>query len=165
MKLKPISMDVFADAREEAHAVLARVMGGLAPGEHVMRLGVDMDGQERPLSATLPLTVEGSGTLDDLVGAEAKYLDNFAFLLACGLAQSLCYGVMYLRSPATEPEGPAIVQAWHLAWGVLNECSAAQAAELVGDGAQAAFVDAPGVHSEDDCDSEAVYPPVAYTVL
>ncbi|MET9062813.1 hypothetical protein ABZX99_33940 [Streptomyces antibioticus] len=165
MKLNPISMDVFADAREEAHAVLARVMGGLAPGEHVMRLGVDMDGQERPLSATLPLTVEGSGTLDDLVGAEAKYLDNFAFLLACGLAQSLCYGVMYLRSPATEPEGPATVQAWHLAWGVLNECSAAQAAELVGDGAQAVFVDAPGVYSEDDCDSEAVYPPVAYTVL
>ncbi|MEU1457370.1 hypothetical protein [Streptomyces avermitilis] len=165
MKLKPVSMKVFADAQEEAHIVLARIMAGLAPGEHVMRLGVDMEGQERPLCATLPLTVEGIGSPDDLVGAEPKLLDNFAFLLSCGLAQTLCCGVMYLRSPSTEPGGAATVQAWHLAWGVLNECTASEAAELIGDGAQAEFVDAPGVHSEDDGDHEAVYPPVAYTVL
>lgn len=145
--------------------MLARVMASLAPGEHVMRLGVDMEGQARPLSATLPLTVEGTGGPDDLVGAESKLFDNFAFLLSCGLAQTLCCGVMYLRSPSTEPNGPATVQAWQLLWGTLNECSAAEAAELIGDGAQAAFVDAPGLHSDDDGDAEAVYPPVAYTVL
>ncbi|MFI9772892.1 hypothetical protein ACIHJG_39575 [Streptomyces sp. NPDC052415] len=167
MKLKPISMDVFAEAREEAHTVLAQIMGRLAPGEHVLRLGVDMDGQERPLSATLPLTVEGDGGRDDLVGAEERYFDNFVFLLACGLAQTLCHGVMYLRSPAGENEGASCtVQAWHLAWGLLDECSAAEAAELIGHGERAAaFLDAPGVHREDDGDTEAVYPPVAYTVL
>ncbi|MET7457841.1 hypothetical protein ABZT03_39540 [Streptomyces sp. NPDC005574] len=164
MQLKPISLDVFADAREEAHTVLARVMATLAPGEHVLRLGVDMDGQEHPVCATLPLSVEGDGGPEDLVGAEPKYFDNFAFLLACGLAQSLCYGVMYLRSPATGPDGSThTVHAWHLAWGTLNECSAAEAAELVGDGVQATFLDAPGLH--DEADGEAVYPPVAYTVL
>ncbi|MEV5646563.1 hypothetical protein AB0L67_42215 [Streptomyces flaveolus] len=41
-------------------------MGRLAPGEHVVRLGVDMEGQERPLRATLPVTVEGDGGGDDL---------------------------------------------------------------------------------------------------
>ncbi|MFD7880776.1 hypothetical protein ACFV5G_43145 [Streptomyces sp. NPDC059766] len=166
MKLKPISMDVFAEAREEAHAILARLMGRLAPGEHVLRLGIDMDGQESPLSATLPLTVEGDGGLDDLVGADTKWFDNFAFLLSCGLAQTLCYGVVYLRSPATEPGGAACtVQAWHLAWGVLGECSAAEAAELIGDGEPGLFLDAPGVHSaEDEEEGEAVYPPVAYTI-
>lgn len=167
MKLKPVSLDVFAEARDEAHTVLAHLMGRLAPGEHVLRLGVDMEGQERPLRATLPLSVEGDGGPDDLVGAEAKWFDNFVFLLACGLAQTLSYGVMYLRSQATEPGGaPYTVQAWHLTWGVLNECSAAEAAELIGDGEPAAFLDAPGVHSVDDEDEgEAVYPPVAYTVL
>ncbi|MEU9737438.1 hypothetical protein [Streptomyces sp. NPDC048002] len=167
MKLKPVSLDVFAEAREEAHVVLAQGMGRLAPGEHVLRLGVGMDGQERPLSATLALTVEGDGGPEDMVGVEGRYFDNFVFLLACGLAQTLSYGVMYLRSPAVESgEGPSwTVQAWHLAWGVLSECSAAEAAELIGDGEVAAFVDAPGVHSEDDGDAEAVYPPVAYTIL
>ncbi|MEU9273144.1 hypothetical protein [Streptomyces sp. NPDC048251] len=166
MKLKPVSMEVFAEARGEAHYVLARVMGGLAPGEHVLRLGVDMEGQERPLSAALPLTVEGTGSPDDLVGADGEHFDNFAFLLACGLAQTLSYGVMYLRSPASEPDGLATVQAWRLAWGVLNECSSAEAAELIGEGAQAAFVDAVGVHGEDDGDGgEAIYPPQAYRLL
>ncbi|MFE0678684.1 hypothetical protein [Streptomyces sp. NPDC058867] len=163
-------MNVFAEAREEAHLVLAHIMGRLSPGEHVLRLGVDMDGQERPLSATLPLTVEGNGGRDDLIGADERYFDNFAFLLTCGLAQKLSYGVMYLRSPAGgdgQSEGVSgTVQAWHLVWGVLNECSAAEAAELIGDGEVAAFLDAPGVHSEDDGDEdvEAVYPPVAYTI-
>ncbi|MFJ9729211.1 hypothetical protein ACIRP3_41360 [Streptomyces sp. NPDC101209] len=166
-QLKPISLDRFAEAREEAYIVLARLMARLAPGEHVVRLGVTMDGQERPLTATLPLTVEGAGTLDDLVGAEEKYLDNMAFLLACGLAQPLSYGVMYLRSPSGQESGPAsTIRAWHLAYTALNECSAAEAAELVGDGEQGTgFADAFGVHDEDETEGEAVYPPVAYTVL
>ncbi|MET9913553.1 hypothetical protein ABZZ74_43555 [Streptomyces sp. NPDC006476] len=166
-QLKPISLDRFAEAREEAYVVLARLMAQLAPGEHVVRLGVTVDGQERPLTATLPLTVEGEGTPDDLVGAEEKYLDNLAFLLACGLAQPLSYGVMYLRSPSGREGGPAsVIQAWHLAYGTLNECSAAEAAELVGGGEpDTGFADAFGVHSEDEAEGEAVYPPVAYTVL
>ncbi|GGQ97223.1 hypothetical protein ACIRPJ_33110 [Streptomyces asoensis] len=165
MKLKPVSMEVFAEARGEAHYVLARVMGDLAPGEYVLRLGVDMEGQERPLSAALPLTVEGTGSLDDLVGADGKRFDNFALLLACGLAQRLSYGVMYLRSPASEPDGPDTVQAWRLAWGVLNGCTAAEAAELLGDGVQAVFVDAPGVHGGDDGEGEGIYPPEAYRIV
>ncbi|MEV0185877.1 hypothetical protein AB0I54_42420 [Streptomyces sp. NPDC050625] len=167
MQLKPVSLDVIAEAREEAHAVVMTLMARLAPGEHVVRLGVDMEGQERPLSATLPITVEGDGGSDDLVGAEPEYLDNFVFLLTCGLAQTLCSGVMYLRSPGAG--GSATVQAWHLCWGALNECPAAEAAELLGDREPGAYVDAFGVHSADDGDDEdgceAVYPPVAYTVL
>ncbi|MFD5574313.1 hypothetical protein [Streptomyces cadmiisoli] len=171
-QLKPVSLDVFAEAREEAHAVLAHLMARLAPGEHVVRLGVGMDGQERPLSATLTVTVKGDGGSDDLVGVELKYFDNFVFLLACGLAQTLCWGVMYLRSPAAEQDGVAYtVRAWDLAWGTLTECDAARAAELIGEREPAVFADAFGVHSSDDGDEEdddedkAVYPPVAYTVL
>lgn len=164
MQLKPVSLYVIAEAREEAQAVLATLMARLAPGEHVVRLGVDMEGQERPLSATLPITVVGVGGANDLVGAEPKYLDNFVFLLTCGLAQTLCSGVMYLRSPGAE--GEATVQAWHLCWGALSECPAAEAAELLGAGEPGAYVDAFGVHSLDDGDGcEAVFPPVAYTVL
>ncbi|MGI5143928.1 hypothetical protein [Streptomyces sp. CA-106110] len=166
MKLKPVSLDVFAEARDEAHLVLARVMARLTPGEHVLRLGVGMDGQEQPLSATLPVTVQGEGGSDDLVGVESRYFDNFAFLLAVGLAQTLCYGVMYLRSPAEEEGGPAYtVQAWDLTWGALNECEAARAAELIEDREPAAFLNAFGVHTTADEDDEAVYPPVAYTIL
>ncbi|MFS4095604.1 hypothetical protein [Streptomyces sp. AF1A] len=77
--------------------------------------------------------------------------------------------MMYLRSPALEEgDGPAyIVRAWDLEWGTLIECDATRAAELIGDREPACFVDAFGVHSEDDGDGEgeAVYPPVAYTVL
>ncbi|MFI8194409.1 hypothetical protein ACIF8T_37765 [Streptomyces sp. NPDC085946] len=168
MQLKPVSLDVIAEAREEAHAVLATLMARLAPGEHVVRLGVDMEGQERPLSAVLPITVEGDGGAEDLVGAEPKYLDNFAFLLTCGLAQTLCSGVMYLHSPGADG-GPATVRAWHLCWGALNECSAVEAAELLGEYVPGDFVDAFGVHAAEDGDEgdegEAVYPPVAYTVL
>lgn len=51
MQLNPVSLDVIAEAREEAHAVLATLMARLAPGEHVVRLGVDMEGQ-RPVSAS-----------------------------------------------------------------------------------------------------------------
>ncbi|MFH8453896.1 hypothetical protein ACH4CD_32180 [Streptomyces fungicidicus] len=83
-----------------------------------MRLGVDMEWQERPLSATLPITVEGDGGGDDLVGAEPKWLDDFAFLLTCGLAQTLCSGVLYLRS--TDADGEVTVQAWRLCWGALS---------------------------------------------
>ncbi|GHB79138.1 hypothetical protein GCM10010377_81450 [Streptomyces viridiviolaceus] len=165
MQLKPVSLDVIAEAREEAQAVVATLMARLAPGEHVVRLGVDMEGQERPLSATLPITVEGDGGSDDLVGAEPRYLDNFIFLLTCGLAQTLCSGVMYLRS--TGADGQATVRAWYLCWGALNECPAAEAAELLGGRESGTYVDAFGVHSADDGedDGEAVYPPVAYTVL
>ncbi|MEU8606284.1 hypothetical protein OH540_35630 [Streptomyces sp. BPPL-273] len=163
MQLQPVSLDVIAEAREEAHAVLATLMARLAPGEHVVRLGVDMEGQE-PVSAVLPITVEGNGGCDDLVGVEAKYFDNFAFLLMCGLAQTLCAGVMYLRS--TGEGGPATVRAWHLSWGALNECPAAEAAELLGGREPGAYEDAFGLHAADDGDGcEAVYPPVAYTVL
>ncbi|MFE5923585.1 hypothetical protein [Streptomyces sp. NPDC056468] len=163
-QLKPVSLDVFAEARDEAHVVLAHLMARLAPGEHVVRLGVGMDGQ-KPLSAVLPVTVEGDGGSDDMVGVEPKYFDNFAFLLACGLAQKVCWGVMYLRSPATEQGDQAYtVRAWDLTWGALTECDAARAAELIGDREPAAFEDAFGVHSSNDGD-EAVYPPVAYTVL
>ncbi|MFC7994493.1 hypothetical protein ACFUV2_35075 [Streptomyces pilosus] len=163
MQLKPVSLDVIAEAREEAHAVLATLMARLAPGEHVVRLGVDMEGQERPLSATLPITVEGDGGGDDLVGAEPKWLDNFAFLLTCGLAQTLCSGVMYLRS--TDTEGQATVRAWHLSWGALDECSADEAAELLDGREPGVYVDAYGLHAPEDNGCEAVYPPVAYTVL
>ncbi|WP_432044281.1 hypothetical protein [Streptomyces cadmiisoli] len=166
MKLKPVSLDVFAEARDEAHVVLANLMGRLAPGEHMVRLGVGMDGQERPLSATLSVTVEGDGGPDDLVGVEPKHFDNFAFLLACGLAQTLCWGVMYLRSPAAEQAGAAYaIRAWDLTWGTLSECSAARAAELIGDREPAVFADAFGVHSSAEEDDEAIYPPVAYRVL
>lgn len=163
MQLQPVSLDVIAEAREEAHAVLATLMARLAPGEHVVRLGVDMEGQ-RPVSAVLPVTVEGDGGADDLVGAEPKYFDNFTFLLMCGLAQTLCSGVMYLRS--TGADGQATVRVWHLSWGVLNECPAAEAAELLDGCDLGTCVDAFGLHSAADGDGcEAVYPPVAYTVL
>ncbi len=107
MQLNPVSLDIIAEAREEAHAVLATLMARLAQGEHVVRLGVDMEGQ-RPVSAVLPVTVEGADGCDDLVGVESKYFDNFAFLLMCGLAQTLCSGVMYLRS--TRADGRATVR-------------------------------------------------------
>ncbi|MFI9830786.1 hypothetical protein ACIHIX_24200 [Streptomyces sp. NPDC051913] len=165
-KLKPISPTRIAEAREEAYAVLARLMGRLAPGEHVVRLGVTMDGQEKPLSAALPLTVEGDGGPEDLVGAEEKYVDNMAFLLMVGLAQPLSYGTLYLRS-SSEVEGAAcVIRAWHLSYCTLRECTVAEAAELVGVGEPAEFADAFGLHGGDeDEEIEAVYPPVAYTVL
>ncbi|MFG3323973.1 hypothetical protein ACGF3J_38640 [Streptomyces sp. NPDC048171] len=163
MELKPVSLNVIAEAREEAHAVMASLMAQLVPGEHVVRLGVDMEGMERPLSAVLPVTVEGKGTSDDLVGAEPKYLDNFVFLLTCGLAQTLCSGVMYVRSTASGG-GQATVRAWHLCWGVLNECPAAEAAGLLDGREPGTYVDAFDVHSVPEDDGEAVYPPVAYTV-
>ncbi|MGC2997228.1 hypothetical protein ACPF8X_02175 [Streptomyces sp. G35A] len=166
MQLKPVSLDVIAEAREEAQAVLVTLMTRLAPGEHVVRLGVDMEGQEQPLSATLPITVEGDGGGDDLVGAEPKWLDNFAFLLTCGLAQTLCSGVMYLRS--TGVDGQVTVRAWHLCWGALSECLAAEAAELLDGREVGTYVDAFALHAPDDSEEdggEAVYPPVAYTVL
>ncbi|CCK24380.1 hypothetical protein BN159_0001 [Streptomyces davaonensis JCM 4913] len=167
-KLKPVSPAAFTEARDEAHAVLAHLMTRLAPGEHVVRLGVGMEGQDKPLSATLPITVKGDGGAEDLVGVEPKYFDNFVFLLACGLAQTMCYGVMYLRSPASAGKvdcASYTVQAWDLDWGTLTECDAARAQELIGDREPAAFADAFGVHSEDDDGGESVYPPVAYTIL
>ncbi|MFF3350833.1 hypothetical protein [Streptomyces sp. NPDC002779] len=166
-ELNPVPLDVIAEAREEAHAVMAHLMARLAPGEHVVRLGVGMDGQE-PLSAVLPIAVEGDGGSEDLVGVEPKYFDNFAFLLTCGLAQRLCWGVMYLRSPAGEGRGRAYtVRAWHLVGGVLNECDAARAQELIGDREPAEFADAFGVHSIWDGDegSGEAYPPMARTIL
>lgn len=167
-KLKPVSVAAISEAREEAHAVLAHLMARLAPGEHVVRLGVGMEGQDKTLSATLPVTVEGNGSADDLVGVESKYFDNFVFLLTCGLAQTLSYGVMYLRSPAPETDdAPYTVQAWDLDWGVLHECDAARAQELIEDREPAVFLDAFGVHTDadEDDEGEAVYPPVAYSIL
>lgn len=164
-KMKPISPARIAEAREEAYAVLARLMGRLAPGEHLVRLGVTMDGQEKPLSAALPLTVEGDGGPEDLVGAEEKYLDNMAFLLMVGLAQPLSYGTLYLRSLSSESEGAAyVIRAWHLSYCTLSECSASEAAELIGEREPAVFADAFGLHGSDD-EGEAVYPPIAYTIL
>ncbi|WAZ18991.1 hypothetical protein STRCI_008673 [Streptomyces cinnabarinus] len=170
-KLKPVSIAAFAEAREEAHVVLAHLMARLAPGEHVVRLGVGMEGQDQVLSATLPITVQGEGSAEDLVGVEPKFFDNFVFLLACGLAQTLSYGVMYLRSPSpVAAGGPSYtVQAWDLDWGTLTECDAARAQELIGEREPALFTDAFGVHcladDEDGDGAESVYPPVAYTVL
>ncbi|GAA3886177.1 hypothetical protein [Streptomyces lannensis] len=147
-ELEPVSLDVFAEAREEAYAVLAHLMGRIAPGEHVVRLGVTMDGEDQLVTATLPLAVEGAGTADDLVGAEEKYLHNVAFLLACGLAQPLTYGVMYLRSILGGEGGPAeTIRAWRLRDAVLMECTAAEAAELVGERERAEFLDAFSVHA------------------
>ncbi|MFF7452226.1 MULTISPECIES: hypothetical protein [unclassified Streptomyces] len=163
-KLKPISPARIAEAREEAYAVLARLMGQLAPGEHVVRLGVTMDGEEKPLCAALPLAVKGDGGPEDLVGAEDRYLDNMAFLLMVGLAQPLSYGTLYLRSPSGGEEGAAcVIRAWHLAYCTLSECTASEAAELIGDREPAVFLDAFGLHGSDE--GEAVYPPIAYTVL
>ncbi|MPY38272.1 hypothetical protein FNH09_45845 [Streptomyces adustus] len=160
VQLPPVSLDVFDEARKEAYVILARVMARLARGEHVVRLGVTVDGMERPLSATLPLTVEGEGTADDLIGAEERYFENAAFLLACGLAQRLSYGVMYLRSPSGGVEGPAyVIRAWRLRWASLAECTAAEAAELIGDREPALFEDAFSLQ-----DDEAIYPPVAYEI-
>jgi len=50
-------------------------------------------------------------------------------------------------------------------WGALSECTADRAAELIGDREPAVFLDAFGVHSDDDGDDEAIYPPAVYTVL
>ncbi|WP_432189984.1 hypothetical protein [Streptomyces sp. Tue6028] len=165
VQLKPVSVNALAEAREEVSVILARLMTRMAPGEHILRLGLCVEGQE-PLGAKLPVTVEGKGDADDLVGVEQCYMDNFAFLLTCGLAQTLSYGVMYLRSPAAEGDGaPYVVQAWDLDYGVLGECTAARAAELIGDREPAVFRDAFGVHTCEDDDSEDIYPPAVYTVL
>ncbi|MEU5436501.1 hypothetical protein AB0G73_24410 [Streptomyces sp. NPDC020719] len=162
MELKPFSPAAFADAHEEAYSVLARLLSRLSPGEHVVRLGVAMEGQDRPLRATLSVTVEGHGTADDLVGVEPKYFENFALLLACGLAQTLCWGVMYLRSPSAEQSNQTYtVRAWDLDWGTLTECGAARAEELIGDREPAVFADAFGVHSESDGDEGEAVPSVA----
>ncbi|MFE1442928.1 hypothetical protein [Streptomyces sp. NPDC058739] len=150
--------------------IAARVMASLTPGEHVVRLWVGMDGV-KPLSATLSIRVEGEGGPEDLLGVEPKYFENFVFLLACGLAQPLSWGVMFLRSPAGDREGEAhTIRVWDLGWGALTECDAERGEMLLGQRVQGRFLDAFGVHSEDDGDEdegedgEAVYPPGAYTV-
>ncbi|MGW1533852.1 hypothetical protein [Streptomyces aureus] len=164
-RLKPVSMNVLAEAREEAYYVIACLMAGLAPGEHVVRLGVCMDDQPS-LSATLPITVEGAGGCDDMVEVDDKFFENFAFLLTCGLAQTLSYGVMYLRSPGDGAGGPAMVQTWSLGWGALSELPANVAAELIGEREPAAlFVDASPVAAmaeDGPCAVESVFPPKAY---
>ena len=73
------------------------------------------------------------------------------------------------KKEAAPPPSPeeAIAALFSQAYAALSECSAAEAAELVGSGEQAVtFADAFSVHTEaEDDDGEAVYPPVAYTVL
>ncbi|MFJ5779337.1 hypothetical protein [Streptomyces sp. NPDC093094] len=163
-QLKPVSLDVYAEARDEAHLILSRLMARLTPGEHVVRLAVSMDGQ-KTLTVVLPVTVEGADTTDALVGVDQKHFDDFVFLLTVGLAQPMSWGLMYQRSPASEQDGPAYsIQAWVLEWAALTKCDAALAEELIGDGEAASFEDAFSVHSEDE-DGETIYPPVAYTIL
>ncbi|MEU4090752.1 hypothetical protein [Streptomyces aureus] len=162
-RLKPVSTQLLAEAREEAYFVIACLMASLAPGEHVVRLGVCMDDQPS-LSATLPITVEGAGDCDDMVEVDDRFFENFAFLLTCGLAQTLSYGVMYLRSPGNGADGPDAVQAWNLGWGALSELPASVAAELIGEREPAVlFVDAsPMASMAKDGHCESVFPPKAY---
>ncbi|MEU5225155.1 hypothetical protein AB0G55_21290 [Streptomyces toyocaensis] len=57
------------------------------------------------------------------------------------------------------------MRAWHLCWGELSECPAAEAAELLDGREPGVYVDAFGLHAPEDDGCEAVFPPVAYTVL
>ncbi|MFJ3229060.1 hypothetical protein ACIPJS_37710 [Streptomyces sp. NPDC086783] len=165
-KLKPVPVEEIREANEEAGVILARLMTRMAPGEHVLRLAVCMEDQD-PLYAALAVTVEGKGDSDDLVGADPVYRDNFRFLLTCGLAQRLSYGVMYMRSPAPEEVGaPYVVNAWELDHGALTSCEAARADELLGSGEDtAAFRDAFSLYGGEGDGGEAIYPRAAYTVL
>ncbi|MFJ5780412.1 hypothetical protein [Streptomyces sp. NPDC093094] len=156
-QLKPVSLDVLAEARDEVDLVVARLMARLTPGEHVVRLTVGMDDFDEVLSADLPVTVEGEAGADALVRVERKDFDNFVFLLTVGLAQTLSWGSMSLHSPANT------IKAWCLEYGALAECDAAYAEVLVGDGEPASFEVAFSVHTDEE-DDEAIYPPVAYKI-
>lgn len=165
MQLKPVPQEVIAESHEEATAILINLMARLTPGEHVARLVVTMEGH-KPTTAVLPITVEGNGTADDLIGTEPERLENFAFLLTCGLAQTRCTGVMFVRSPSPNADEHAVVRAWQLFCGVMDECPAAAAAELLGNRleAETTFVNAFGVHSTDEADeAEADHPHPALT--
>ncbi|MFH8492472.1 hypothetical protein [Streptomyces longisporoflavus] len=165
MQLKPVPMDVIAEAREEADSVVLNLMARLMPGQHEARLIVTMEGQ-KPLTAVLPLTVEGDGSRDDMIGAEPARLENFAFLLTVALAQHLSSGVMLLRSTGAGTAGQDKVRVWTLFWGVLEETRSAEAADLMhGMLTGVDFADAFGVHSPDDDEDEAIYPPSAYRLL
>ncbi|MFF0206249.1 hypothetical protein [Streptomyces sp. NPDC005017] len=162
-QLKPISLDVIAEARDEAHLVLARLMAPLAPGKHVIRLAVGMDDTEEILSSLLPVAVAGDAGAEALVSVDRKDFDNFVFLLTVGLVQTLCWGALTVCSLVED--GPTYaIRAWCLEYGALAECSAALAAELIDGHEPASFEDAFSIHSVDE-DGEAVYPPVAYTIL
>ncbi|MGX1549554.1 hypothetical protein [Streptomyces adustus] len=175
MELKPVSPAVLAEARDEASEIMARLMGRLAPGQHVLRMWVGMDGMEKKLRAVLKVTVEGDGGADDLVEVEEKWFDNFVFLLTVGLAQKLAYGLMHLQSTAIGAQVPVCtVQSWSLVWGLFSENSGQETADVLGRYVEgASFLDAVSVYAdgaEDAADegsgqAEAVYPPVAYTVL
>ncbi|MFE2823544.1 hypothetical protein [Streptomyces sp. NPDC059271] len=164
-KLKPVPVADIQEANEEAGVILARLMSRMAPGEHVLRLGVAVD--DESLKATLPVTVEGRGDADDLVGADPVYQNNFRFLLMIALAQRFAVGVMYLRSPApTGDPAPYMVSAWELDHCAVTSCKAARAADLLGGGESgAAFRDAFSLDDADDDGSESIYPRAAYTVL
>ncbi|MGW5739737.1 hypothetical protein [Streptomyces sp. NPDC055261] len=155
-------MDVIAEAREEAASVVLNLMSRLMPGQHEARLIVTMEGQ-KSLTAVLPLTVEGDGSREDMVGAEPARLENFTFLLMAALAQHLSSGVMLLRSTGAGAAGRDKVRVWTLFWGVLKETRSAEAAELMhGKLTDVELADAFGVHSPDD---DSIYPPCAYRLL
>ncbi|MET8038130.1 hypothetical protein [Streptomyces sp. NPDC005345] len=74
-------------------------MSRMAPGGHVLRLGIAVDDHE-PLKATLPVTVKNRGDAGDLIGADPAFQNYSRFPLTTALAQQFAVGVMYLRSPA-----------------------------------------------------------------
>ncbi|TFV34200.1 hypothetical protein E4K10_45565 [Streptomyces sp. T1317-0309] len=73
----------------------------------------------------------------------------------------MTYGVMYLRSTLGWEAGPAeTIRAWRLRDAVLTECTAAEAAELVGEREQTGFLDAFSVHT--GAGEETAYPSEAH---
>ncbi|MCX4581454.1 hypothetical protein OHB41_51845 [Streptomyces sp. NBC_01571] len=145
---------------------MSNLFSRLTPGEHVVRLAVCVEDQE-PARATLPVSVEGRGDLDDLIAPEPKFFENFAFLLGIGLAQKVSYGLMCLRSPAAASDGGARYtgRVWDLDRGALTPAGAERAAELIGNWESTRFLDAYGVQTGDENDVEAIYPRHVYTVL
>ncbi|MFF0143648.1 hypothetical protein ACFYRN_45620 [Streptomyces sp. NPDC005227] len=166
MALKVVSPAEFTEAHKEAYAILANLFGRLTPGDHVVRLAVCVEDQE-PARATLPVSVEGRGDLDDLIAPEPKYFENFAYLLAIGLAQRVAYGLMCLRSPATADDGAVQCtgRVWDLDRGALTPAGSERAAELISNWTSTRFLDAYGVQTGDEDDADAIYPRHLYTVL
>ncbi|MER7983394.1 hypothetical protein [Streptomyces sp. NPDC095817] len=167
MALKVVSPAEFTAAHKEAYAILSNLFGRLTPGDHVVRLAVCVEDQE-PARATLPVTVEGRGDLDDLIGAESRYFENFAYLLAIGLAQTVAYGLMCLRSPADADGARYEGRVWDLDRGALVPADADRAAELIANWEDTRFRDAYGLQTgqEDASDGpEALCSRHLHTVL
>ncbi|MGW6488198.1 hypothetical protein [Streptomyces sp. NPDC055056] len=143
---------------------MANLFARLTPGDHVVRLAVCVEDQE-PARATLPVTVEGKGDLDDLIAPEPKYFENFGYLLAIGLAQTVSYGLMCLRSPAEADGARYEGRVWDLGHGALTPAQADRAAELIANWESTRFLDAYGVQTGEEGDAEAIYSRHLYTVL